>query len=119
VTRHNDWQRVSAVRSADGAHGPGPANPTRDVGIRNRFAIRDLKKLFQNGYLEVSAGQGQRQVEVPALAGEVFVELVLYIAKRPFVEYPVRVRIATHFATRESDDVQAVSISCNQQVADW
>ena len=60
---------------ADGAHRPGSSNLRRDFPVAARLPIGDGGKRVQHRELERRAARFQAEVERPALAGEILVEL--------------------------------------------
>ena len=76
MARNNNWQ---SVRPIGDTHGPRDAwvvaQALRNVGVRNRFSIRDLAQFIPDFDLELRAVFRQWQVELGPFAREILREL--------------------------------------------
>src|SRR5215207_7645601 len=91
VARHDDRDRVGAVRGADRARDHGlVAQAPGDVAIARGLAVRDALQLGPDLLLELRALARERQVELRTFAGEVLPQLLLSavqqgVGNAPFV----------------------------------
>src|SRR5205085_11004250 len=75
MTRHDDRQRIRAVRGADGATCGRFSDRVGDVEIRLRPSVWNRAQLVPHAEVKWSAARRQRKIECASLAGEVFAKL--------------------------------------------
>src|ERR1700722_19743200 len=73
-----DYDRhwIAIICHADGAKTSRPSHCTRDVGIAARFAVGDRQQRSPASPLKSGTAQIESEAELPALAREIFVELL-------------------------------------------
>jgi hypothetical protein len=118
VAGHDDRDRIAAIRGADRAYGFRPADTFGDIRIRRRLSVWDLLQRLEHAELELGTIELQREIEVPAFAGEVFGQLLARRRERLLVVDPVVVRIPPHRAFREADECKCFVVAGKQQFAD-
>ena len=75
MARHDDRQRVAAIRRSDSSCLARITHPSRLLPIADRLAEGNATQRFPRRSLEVAPDSVQRDIEVGAGTGEVFAEL--------------------------------------------
>src|SRR5215469_14385869 len=75
MTRHDDRQRVGAVRQSYRAGAAGEPDALRQLAIGDRLAVRDRLQCLPDGELKRRADGGEPQPERTARTGEILVQL--------------------------------------------
>src|SRR5690242_16063428 len=83
VAREDDRHRVAVHDRADGAGGAGPARTLGERPVGRELAVRHPPELLEYGAAELARGtEVDVEVELPARAGEVLVELATDLVGR-------------------------------------
>src|SRR5215831_4868480 len=85
---HDDGKRIAAVRETDRARCARLADAAREFAVAQRLAVRDRAERGPHLALEGSAFGSERQVELRALAGEVFGQLHARRCERRVIPSP-------------------------------
>jgi hypothetical protein len=116
----HDRDAVLSIRRSHCPRRFGIAHASGEFGVGDGLTVGDLFEAAPHGALERRAFRGERQVKLPALASEVFVELLSgsgqHSARGGFG--PTRKRLLGLALFWESDVVQGCVVPGQQQWAD-
>src|SRR5262249_18831006 len=75
MARNDDRNRICAVRRSHGTNRPRLADPSSEILVRNRCAVRNILQLFPNRLLKIRSFRDQRQRKSLAVAREILAQL--------------------------------------------
>src|SRR5260221_3759846 len=75
MTRNDNRNGIAVVRHPDSAKSARMPDSVSDIAVTASLSIRDVKQLAPALQLKIGAAQVERERKVPAMPGEIFVEL--------------------------------------------